>query len=306
MVAVETREISKSFSRGRVQALSACSLQVPAGIIFTLLGPNGAGKTTLIKILTGLLHPDGGGARLLGAPLGDVSVRRRIGYLSENHRFPEFLTPNQVLFYFGRMAGLERADLSDKIPRLLRIVKLESWSNVKIRKFSKGMMQRLGLAHALVNDPELVFLDEPTDGIDPVGRREIRDLLIELRNRGVTLFINSHLLSEVERISDEVAILDRGVLLEKGRIDRFLSQDHQVQIRLAGEGDTLPQICAALEVPVSRTDDVFTITIADDQQLNRIIDEVRKAGALIRSITPSKISLEDYFIKVVEEGGEQK
>ncbi|MEJ2056088.1 MAG: ABC transporter ATP-binding protein, partial [Calditrichaceae bacterium] len=232
LYAIETFGLTKHYSRGKVKALNDFSLQVDKGQIFSLLGPNGAGKTTLIKLLTGLLHPTSGDGKILGYPINDYQMHRYIGYLAENHRFPEFLTASQVLFYYGKMSGIKPSELKDKIPRLLAQVNLEDWINVKIHKYSKGMMQRLGLANALIHDPEILFLDEPTDGIDPVGRREIRDILKSLRDRGKTIFLNSHLLSEVERVSDEIAILKGGRLIKQGRVEDFISIKEQFQIKL--------------------------------------------------------------------------
>ena len=181
MKAVETFNLTKHYSRGKVKALNDFSLQVETGQIFSLLGPNGAGKTTLIKLLIGLAHPTAGRATILDHSIKDYKMHKHIGYLSENHRFPEFLSAAQVLYYYGRMSGVNSTDLKDRIPKLLTQVNLKDWMDVKIQKYSKGMMQRLGLANALLPNPDILFLDEPTDGIDPVGRREIRDLLKAIR-----------------------------------------------------------------------------------------------------------------------------
>lgn len=300
MYAVETFELTKYFSRGKVKALQECSLQVEQGKIFSLLGPNGAGKTTLIKILMSITHPTRGQAKVLGLPITDYSVHSRIGYLAENHHFPEFLTAGQVLHYYGKMSGVPKQILKEKIPQLLKTVKLETWKKVKIRKFSKGMMQRLGLAHALLNDPDLLFLDEPTDGIDPVGRREIRDLLKSIRDHGKTIFLNSHLLSEVERMSDEVAILKNGKLLQKGNVEDFISIKQQFQLRLQNGGTSIDKICQKLDISLSTNNEFYTIAVKDDAQLNHLIDELRKSKTIIQAIIPHKISLEDFFIEVIE------
>ena len=300
MSAVETFELTKYFSRGKVKALQSCSLQVDHGTIFSLLGPNGAGKTTLIKILIGILHPTRGHATLLNQPFWNHKIHSRMGYLAENHRFPEFLTAGQILYYYGKMSGLNKLLLRERIPALLQQVKLTDWEKVKIRKFSKGMLQRLGMAHALINDPDLIFLDEPTDGIDPVGRREIRDLLKSLRDTGKTIFLNSHLLSEVERVSDEVAILRDGKVLQKGRVDDFISIKQQFQLRLQ-EGD-LPahQVCQELKIPLSESNGLYNVAVKDDAHLNQLIDRLRENNTYIQAIIPRKISLEDYFIEVIE------
>jgi len=298
---VETENLTKYYSRGKIKALEDFSLQVERGKIFSLLGPNGAGKTTLIKVLLGIVFPTRGSAKILGKDISDYASHARIGYLAENHRFPEFLTANQVLYYYAKMSGVEKAVLQEKIPQLLKLVKLEKWGDTKIRKFSKGMMQRMGVAQALTNDPDLLFLDEPTDGIDPVGRREIRDLLKELRDRGKTIFLNSHLLSEVERVSDEVAILKNGRLLQKGTVEDFISVKQQYTLQL-GEGyETLQRLCKELNIPLLSQNGSFILSGVDDAQLNHLIDKLREEKAVIRGIIPRKITLEDFFIDIIED-----
>jgi len=305
MNAVETFELSKQYSRGRVKALQDCSLQVETGKIFSLLGPNGAGKTTLLKILMSIVHPSSGDAKILNHPSSDYTVHSRIGYLAENHRFPEFLTAGQVLRYYGRMSGIPDRILNDKIRKLLETVKLKDWIDVKIRKFSKGMMQRLGLAHALINDPDLLFLDEPTDGIDPIGRREIRDILKKLRDQGKTIFLNSHLLSEVERMSDEVAILKNGRLLQRGNVNELISLKQQYQVKLGNGPEEMKSICLRLKIPLTMSDGLYNISVKDDLHLNQWIDALRENSVLLQALIPRKISLEDYFIDVIENTGKE-
>lgn len=302
---VETFDLSKYYSGGRIKALDNCNLKVEAGKIFGLLGPNGAGKTTLVKMLLGIIHPTKGDARILGKPISNYQVHKDIGYLAENHRFPEFLTGRQILYYYGKMSGLNKSELNRKIPELLELVHLSKWASVKIHKYSKGMAQRLGFAHALINDPKLLFLDEPTDGIDPIGRKEIRDLLITLRNQGKTIFINSHLLSEVERISDEIAILKNGKVLQTGRVDDFISIKLQYHFQIKNGQVSFEEICESMQIPVNHQDELYTISVQHDTQLNQLIDTTRAKNILIQSIVPRKISLEDYFIDVIEEGAEQ-
>ena len=302
MKAVETFGLTKYYSRGKVQALQDFTLAVDPGKIFSLLGPNGAGKTTLIKILLGIVHPTCGEARMLGFAYTHYPVHSRIGYLAENHRFPEFLNAQQILYYYGKMAGLDQTFLNQKIPFLLKQVKLENWAKTRIRKFSKGMLQRLGLAHALLNDPELLFLDEPTDGIDPVGRKEIRDILKSLRDSGKTVFLNSHLLSEVERISDEIAILKNGRLIRRGQLDDFISIKEQYLLRLK-DGRVINEVCTDLQIPLSHNKEEFIVSVKDEQQLNYLIDRLRQGQAIIQAVVPRKISLEDYYIEVLDENG---
>jgi len=305
--AVETFNLTKHYSRGKVKALNDFSLQVETGQIFSLLGPNGAGKTTLIKLLIGLAHPTAGHATVFGKSIRNYKMHQHIGYLAENHRFPEFLTAAQVLYYYGKMSGVSSTDLKERIPKLLKQVNLTDWTNVKIQKYSKGMMQRLGLANALISNPDILFLDEPTDGIDPVGRREIRDLLKELQNQGKTVFLNSHLLSEVERVSDEVAILKNGKLLQKGRVEDFISVKEQYQVKVISENNKINEISEKLNIPITHQNEFYNIAVQDDAHLNKFIDSVRREGLTIQAIIPRKITLEDFFIDVIEDkNGEVK
>ena len=306
MPAVETFGLTKYYTGSRVQALKDCDLQVKGGTIFSLLGPNGAGKTTLIKVLLGITRPTRGEGRILGEDISRYSVHSRIGYLAENQRFPGFLTADQLLYYYGKMAGASRSDLRERIPRLLKLVRLEKWGKVKIRKFSKGMIQRLGLAQALVNDPELLFLDEPTDGLDPVGRRDVRDLLQALRQGGKTIFLNSHLLSEVELISDTIAILKDGRILRQGEVKDFTAVRNTYQLSVEGGGEEIEEICRRLKIPLAEEEGYFRIEVKDDLHLNALIDALRAGGKMIKSLIPRRISLEDYFIEVVQEGEEKK
>ena len=301
MTVVETFDLTKYYSRGQVKALENFSLKVDKGKIFSLLGPNGAGKTTLIKLLLGITHPTRGKAKILNKDIKNYNSHSRIGYLAENHRFPEFLNARQILFYYGKIAGVEKAVLKNRTPQLLKLVKLEEWTNVKIRKYSKGMLQRLGIAQALINDPDLLFFDEPTDGIDPIGRREIRDLLVSLRDSGKTIFLNSHLLSEVERVSDEVAILKEGRLLKKGSVESFISIKDQYQLKLKSEKQNINEISQKLGLVLKQQDGAYLVSVTDDAQLNHLIDELRAKKTIIQAVIPRKISLEDYFIEVIED-----
>ena len=214
--AVAVKGLEKRY--GSLQALSGVTLEVEPGTLFGLLGQNGAGKTTLIKILLGLVAPTGGRASLLGQPVGGLAARREVGYLPEDHRLPEYHTAPSLLDFYGALQGLTRRERQARIPPLLEMLGLKGREKLRIRGYSKGMKQRLGLAQALLHRPRVLFLDEPTDGIDPVGRKEIRDVLLEEQRSGVTVFINSHLLGEVEQLCDRVAIMRRGHLLVSGTV----------------------------------------------------------------------------------------
>ena len=306
MIAIETTNLTKYYSKGRVKALEDLSIQVETGKIFGLLGPNGAGKTTLLKLLLGICFPTRGNAKIFQKDINDYRSHQKIGYLAENHRFPEFLTAQQVLFYYGQMAGVEKTILQKKIPELLKLVNLAEWGKVKIRKYSKGMMQRMGIAQSLINDPELLFLDEPTDGIDPVGRREIRDILMELREKGKTIFLNSHLLSEVERVSDEIAILKDGQLKQKGSVQDFISVKDKYQIQVDNGKDSINEICKRSNIELKEQNGVYLVSVNDYQQLNLLIDQLRHEKINITAVIPHKITLEDFFIEVVQDAKENE
>lgn len=282
-------------------ALRGLDLAVPRGQTFGLLGPNGAGKTTLVKLLLGIAFPTSGAASVLGRPAGDVRTRQRIGYLPENHRYPPHLTGEQVLHHFGRLSGLRRTERTPRVDALLRRVRMEEWRAVRVHKYSKGMMQRLGMAQAILNEPDLLILDEPTDGVDPIGRREIRDLLLEQKERGATIFLNSHLLSEVERLCDRVAILKEGVLLREGGVSDLTRPQSAWQVEVR------PAPAAALQAACGRVPGAGVVqggveVMGDAAALNALIDALRGRGVEIIAIVPRRDSLEDVFVKVLNEG----
>jgi ABC-2 type transport system ATP-binding protein len=289
-----------------VRALQGIDLSVPRGSVFGLLGPNGAGKTTLVKILLGIAFPSGGRASVLGRPPGDVRAKARIGYLPENHRYPAHLTGAQVLHHFGRLSGIREPARSQRVAGLLQRVRMQDWGSTRSNKYSKGMMQRLGMAQAVLNEPELLILDEPTDGVDPIGRHELRDLVLEQRERGATIFLNSHLLSEVERLCDRVAIMKAGRLVRQSTIDDLTRRTETHEIELRGiERTALDRLLTAVDGLRSLEDGKgdgrrFELS-GDDAALNRAIDALRAAGATIIAIKPRKDSLEDVFVKVVGE-----
>ena len=306
MNAISSQSLSKTYKSGlfrrrEVQALADFSLEVQKGEIFGLLGPNGAGKTTFIKILLSLTHQTSGAAYILDRKIPDAGVRSGIGYLPENHRYPGYLSGLQVLRFFGQLSGVSGKQLSERIPALLRLVGLSEWHSVKVKRYSKGMMQRLGLAQALINDPELLFLDEPTDGVDPVGRKEIRDILTGLRDRGKTIFLNSHLLSEVELISDRVAILDKGRLLRVGTVDELTSEGSQYTFTFEGEfPEAVLEETRARAFQLTRDQQKITARCTDPRELNRLIDVLRRHDVQITAIFPERSSLEESFIRLIK------
>lgn len=235
-LAIDLTHVAKTY-RGRVQALRGISMQVRRGGVFGLLGPNGAGKSTLVKIMMTIISPTRCEGTLLGKPVGDKATLARVGYLPEHHRFPEYLTASQVLDYYASLASIPRAERKKRTPELLELVGLKDWSRKKVKGFSKGMRQRLGIANSLMNNPDLVVLDEPTDGVDPVGRRDIRAILQHLKDQGKTIFLNSHLLSELEMICDHVAILVQGLVSSQGTIAELTRESRRYEIEVATGGD---------------------------------------------------------------------
>jgi ABC-2 type transport system ATP-binding protein len=297
MEAITLSGLSKSFGKGTkaVHALQSVDLTVDQGEIFSLLGPNGAGKTTLIKCVLGIVFTNGGTGTVLGEALGSVKAKEHIGYLPENHRYPLHLTGEQVLNYFGRLSGVGGTALAKRIDETLHLVGMSDWRKTKVRKYSKGMMQRLGIAQALINDPKLIMLDEPTDGVDPVGRKEIRDILVHLKDQGKTIFLNSHLLSEVERISDRVAIMDHGIIVKQGTVTSLVSTPDTYEIRVKPESAQ----AAATLLGMQAIGGEVEVNYHTIEELNTAIDKLRAGAILIESIQQKRSSLEDLFIKLI-------
>jgi ABC-2 type transport system ATP-binding protein len=297
------RKVYRSrFGSRSIVALDRIDIRVEPGRVVGLLGPNGAGKTTAVKVLLGLARPSAGESFLFGLPSSDSESRRRVGYLPEGHRFPGYLTARQTLSIFGRMSGLGAAALSRRIPELLSRVGLSGWSEVRVKKFSKGMTQRLGLAAALVHEPDLLLLDEPTDGVDPVGRREIRDLLHQEAARGKAILLNSHLLSEVELLCDRVAVLRRGRVVAEGRIDDLTASGSRYRLVADGVTDGLLEEFRRSGATVERVNGHFDLAARDLDHLNALVDRLRGAGVRLRELTPVRASLEDVFVDLVREG----
>lgn len=304
MKIVETENLTKIFDSGRfsksaVTALKDLTLSVEKGKIFGLLGPNGAGKTTLVKILLGITHPTIGTVKLFEREISDHKIRSKVGYLPENHKFPEYLTAYESLVYLGKLSGVKNIELQKRIDLNLKLVDLEKWKKTKIKKFSKGMLQRLGIAQALINEPELIFLDEPTDGVDPIGRKDIRDILINLRHEGKTILVNSHLLSEVELVCDNVAILNKGVLIKEGNIEELTTQKNKYNFTTSDiSDDILTGLLNNFKAVISSKTN-FSILIEDLNALNVVIDYLRDSKILIHTITKEKDTLEDLFINLI-------
>jgi ABC-2 type transport system ATP-binding protein len=296
---IVTDNLVKHF--GKIHALKGVSLGVERGEIFGLLGQNGAGKTTLIKILLGILNASDGSAHLLDQPVGKVATRRRVGYLPEDHRFPDYHTGASLLEYYGTLLEMPRARRRQRIPEVLEIVGIKGRMNYKIRTYSKGMKQRLGIAQAIMHEPEVIFLDEPTDGVDPVGRREIRQLMQELKKRGTTMFLNSHLLGEVELICDRVAILDRGEVIRLGSIAELTRQKGTFVVGLA-DGQVFPVEEAAQHGfgSVRKVGLRWEVDLLDGQSIDPMLALLQSHGLHLRHLVEKRQTLEDLFVQTVE------
>lgn len=297
--AIDAHNLRKEFSRKT--AVANLSLQVKRGEIFGFLGPNGAGKTTSVKMLLGLTRPTAGTATLLGRPLGDRPARARIGFLPEHFRFHEWLTAVEFLELHGRLYGMGAAERQATIPDLLELVGLQDRSQTQLRAFSKGMLQRIGLAQALLNNPELVFLDEPTSGLDPIGRRLVRDIINGLRQEGTAVFLNSHLLSEVEKTCDRVVFIRQGAVLETIDLHNYNEAAVLVSLRV---GQPTPQLLQSLEqfgqgVTISPVDGRMTLQLAAEEQIPDLAAWLVAQGHALYELAPQRLSLEDRFMQVI-------
>ena len=300
-LAIETQGLRKLF--GDVVAVGGLTLQVQQGEVFGFLGPNGAGKTTSIKMLLGLVAPSAGSARLLGEPLGSRSVRARIGFLPEHFRFHDWLSAGEFLTLHGELYGMAKERLRPRIKELLDLVGLAPFEHKLLRTYSKGMLQRIGLAQALLNEPLLVFLDEPTSGLDPIGRRLVRDIIRDLRLKGVTVFLNSHMLSEVEITCDRVAFIKQGEVLYTSQLKSLIDGETSVTIRCS---EAAPAILSGLEQlgkNVRADGDTITLTVSEEAALPAITRYLVAQGLDVYAITPQRLSLEDLFIQVIGTDG---
>jgi ABC-2 type transport system ATP-binding protein len=302
---IQINNLTKDYETGflkkkKVRALDDLTLEVRGGQIFGFLGGNGAGKTTTIKILMSLLFPTSGTARILGQDISDVAMHRSIGYCPENPYFYDYLTARELMNYFGEIFGLDAATRKQRTEDLLNRVGLDekSWDR-QLRKFSKGMLQRVGLAQSLINEPEIVFLDEPMSGLDPMGRREIRELIAGLRDRGMTIFMSTHILSDVEALCDEVAILRKGKLAATGRLDDLLASqaENQVfEVNLRGIGADALSAKLGESYEMSSTPSGVSVRLNDEKTIDSVLSAARVAGGSLISVTPVKQSLEELFV----------
>jgi ABC-2 type transport system ATP-binding protein len=313
---IQIRELTKTYIRDvigaehgrlkirlknrKVDALKALNLDVHKGEIFGLLGPNGAGKTTIIKILMGLIFPTSGSATLMGKPLGNKAVKAKIGFLPENPYFYDYLKGYEFLDYYGQLYGMDSSARRKKIPELLDLVGISHAADLPLKGFSKGMLQRIGLAQAILNDPEIVFLDEPQSGLDPFGRKEVRDLILSLKERGATVFFSSHILSDAELICDRVAILAKGSLINVGAMDEILSakvKNYEVEASDI-PGELLEELKKESKKTISRSHTVLFIVESEEIAKSMVIKIMQSSGRLI-SFIPRAETLEEYFIRKI-------
>ncbi|HKV70138.1 MAG TPA: ABC transporter ATP-binding protein [Gemmatimonadales bacterium] len=295
--AIETRDLRKTF--GPRVAVQRLTLTVRRGEIFGFLGPNGAGKSTSVKMLLGLVRPSAGEAHLLGRPVTDVEVRRRVGFLPEDFRFYDWLTAEELVGFQGRLCGMSPERLQTRVPEVLQMVGLGDRSQHRLRGFSKGMLQRVGLAQAIVHEPEVLFLDEPTSGLDPMGRRMVRDVLRAERDRGATVFLNSHFLSEIEVTCDRVAFLKAGEIVATK--DLGAQGDHELRVVVEARNVT-PQVLLSLErwaTVVTWLGDQMTMSVTSHTVVPEIVKHLVGAGADVFRVTAEPFSLEDMFVEIM-------
>lgn len=296
-----TKRYSGLWSQQPVDAVKNLNLEVHRGEIFGFLGPNGAGKTTTIKVLLGIIYPTSGEAYVLGRAAGDPQNHYKISYLPENPYFYDYMTGREILHFYARLFGIPEPERSRRVDALLDRVGLSRAANQPLRTYSKGMLQRIGLAQCLINDPELLILDEPTAGLDPIAHIDIRDLILELRSQGKTLFISSHQLSDVEIVCDRVAILNRGELVRMGKLEDLLSGGH-VEMIAEKVPETVLEPIRQLGGRPSLHDGRLIVEQPDDGSIDRVIDLVRAQGGHIISVKPYRRTLEDLFVETIQGG----
>jgi len=305
MSAIEIENLTQDYFTGfwrkkALRALDGVSFQVEPGEVFGLLGPNGAGKTTTFKILMGLIKPSGGSAKILGSAIDDVKMRRRAGYLPEQPYFYDYLTAREFLVYCGALCDLSGAEAEKRAAELLAQVGLADSSGKQLRKFSKGMLQRIGLAQALIHNPDALFLDEPMSGLDPLGRREVRDLIMSLRQSGKTIFFSSHILTDVEAMCDRVAILNKGRLVECGKLSEILkTRSNEIEAVVSGVNRKALSELRTLAAEVSPTPAGARVRLRNDHEIARLLEITHGAGGRIVSINPVRESLEELFVREV-------
>jgi len=306
---IRTYRLNKIYRSGfrlrTVHALVDLDLEVERGEIFGFLGPNGAGKTTLIKIVMGLARATSGEVAVLGRPARDAQAKARIGFLPESPYFYEYLTAAEFLQLSARLSGLGPAEAKERVHQLLRLVRMEDAAAVQMKGFSRGMLQRVGIAQALVADPELVVLDEPMGGLDPVGRKEFRDIIVNLRERGKTVFFSTHILSDVEMICDRVGIIIGGKLVNVGVLSEILSDDvESIEVTVAGVSGKLRKVLERVARHAIESGDSMLLTVRNEEDVEKVMAIAREGQLRVTAIVPRRKTLEDYFMAQVREARE--
>lgn len=305
---VEIEGLTKDYPTGSLslkskRALDHLDLTIDEGEIFGLIGPNGAGKTTTIKLLMGLIFPTEGQARILGKPVGDLTMKSKIGYLPEQPYFYDYLTGRELLDYFGQLFGMARTERRQRSEELLRRVDLAAAGDTQLRKYSKGMTQRLAVAQALLNRPRVVFLDEPMSGLDPMGRREMTMLVRELHDEGVTVLFCSHILADVEALCDRVAILNQGKQVKTGRLGEILDLSLTIEVVLDEVSESLETKLAGIGKGLQRLAKGVRVELPDEEALAKVLNLIQENGARLVSVSPVKQTLEEYFVREVARAG---
>ena len=307
--AIETQGLGKSYRSGlwrrALTAVEALDLSVPRGQVFGFLGPNGAGKTTTIMMLLGNVRPSRGRGWLLGQPIGNREAKRRLGFLPEKFQFHDFLQADEFLELHGKLYGMPPKRRRERIDAALELVGLADRRKSRLSQFSKGMQQRIGLAQALLHEPELVILDEPTSALDPIGRRQVRDIILHLKARGATVFLNSHLLSEIEMTCDHVAILNRGRLVREGTLEQLLAPTARVELQVEGGDAELPAALAAVGEVREKGPGEYEVRVAEARRVPELAEVVVRCGGRLHAMIPQRESLEDFFIRAVTAAEEE-
>lgn len=300
---IETENLTKYY--GNKIGCKDISISVGAGEIFGFLGPNGAGKSTFIKMMVGLLFPTSGKALVLGKPVGDIDVRKKIGYLPENFKYQDWMTGEDLLNFHASLYKLDKKSAVSKIEEVLDIVKLKGHESYRVGTYSKGMQQRIGLACALLTDPDLLFLDEPTSALDPVGRKEVREIMTTLKSKGKTVLLNSHLLSEVEAVCDSAAIIKRGSIIKHGKMDDILESKLILEINAENLSNEILSKLKEFDSSLTQSNNNLNMQIKSKTDIHCIASIIINGGGRLFELSPKKISLENVFLNLIE-GGEQR
>ena len=303
-VVIRTEGLSKTYRTGfwktkPVLALDNLNLEVFENEIFGCLGPNGAGKSTTLKLLMSLIYPTAGRAEILGESVFNLEARRHIGYLPESPYFYEYLTAEEFLTYYGSLFGFSKSELKSRVDHFLKLTDVFHARKLQLRKFSKGMLQRVGIAQAIIGDPKVVFLDEPMSGLDPIGRREVRNLILQLKREGKTIFFSTHILNDVETLCDRIAILNRGMVIGSGTLNELFDQEvSRVEVVISGiPADRLRELVGP-EASVSQSGSTSRLELPAQALLSGIVAEIEQASGKIISINPMRQTMEDYFLKL--------